>query len=269
MPPERRARRRTWATVTALAGLLLAPLAAAAQGLEAPPQQLTWPEVAASPHMHFAAIRRPDGVALLAWGGIGAGDADRLAGALDRAGPLLDVEFFSPGGLLDEGLHMGYLLRQRGLATHLAAGTICASACNFAFMGGVIRSIDPGARFEVHMFEAGNALARAVAANAQNPPQSIGDYNSRYPDAPLDPAQVQATLNRRGIPLSQLLLEQALGEDIKSIQQNAAQTAAKIGQFLLRMQLSLDFLTGFAAIPNDAPRALTPAELRRYNVVNG
>ena len=264
----RRTLLRTLAALLLLgAGAALAP--ARAQVLEAPPRSLTWAQVASTPHMHFAAIPHGQGRIVLAWGGIGQGDAARFAEALREAVPIDEVQFFSPGGLLDEGLQMGYAMRARGLAARVPRGARCASACNFAFMGGVIRTVDPGAKFEVHMFANGPALARQVAQDVRNPPADIAAFNSRFPDTQLDPAAVQRYLQQHQEPLGAFLRDQTVTEEIKLIQQYSAKTAAKIGQFLLRMQLSLDFLTEFANIPNDTPRALTPAELRRFNVVNG
>ncbi len=261
--PERRGPRRASALL-----LLLWPLGAAAQGLEAVPPDLTWGKVAATPHLHFAALPRGRAVSVLVWGGIGSGDAARFAAALNGAGAIDDVEVFSPGGVLDEGLNMGYEVRRRGLATRIPAGARCVSACNFAFMGGVVRSIDAGARFEVHMFATGDEVGREIRHDVDDPPRSIADFNNRFPDNQLDPAGVRDYLAQHGTALGTFLRDQAIGEDIKQIQQSAAEVSAKIGQFLLRMQLSLDFLTTFASIPNDFPRPLSAAELRRFNVVN-
>ena len=259
---------RAAALSVALLGAVAATDAARAQGLEAPPASLTWAQVATTPHLHFAAIPHGHGRIVLAWGGIGQGDAARFAEALRQAGPIDEVQFFSPGGLLDEGLQMGYTMRARGLAARVPRGARCASACNFAFMGGVIRSIDPGAQFEVHMFANGVALADEVARDVRSPPTDIAAFNNRFPDTQLDPAAVQAVLAQRRESLGAFLRERTISEEIKLIQQYSAKTAAKIAQFLLRMQLSLDFLTEFADIPNDTPRPLTPTELRRFNVVN-
>jgi hypothetical protein len=254
--------------VAACVAAWLIPLAAAAQGLEAPPPALTPAQVMQSPHMHFAAVPRGAARIILAWGGIGEGDARRFAAALNRAGPIYEVQFFSPGGLLDEGLKIGYTVRARALATRIPRGARCASACNFAFMGGVVRSIDEGARFEVHMFATGDEIAQEVRRDVQDPPRSIAAFNARYPDTRLNPDAVETYLVQHHVSLDTFLRDQAISEDIKLIQQTSAETAAKIGQFLLRMQLSLDFLTAFARIPNDTPRALTREELLRFNVVN-
>ena len=60
----------------------------------------------------------------------------------------------------------------------------------------------------------------------------------------------------------------ALVQDIKELQQGDAQIAAKIAEFLVKMELSLHFLTAFANTPNDAPHTMTPAELAEYNITN-
>jgi hypothetical protein len=70
----------------------------------------------------------------------------------------------SPGGVLTEGVELGRLIRQEGLNTAVGAPCsgrfcslrlqlgICASACTFAFLGGVKRSTSPGDVFAMHRF---------------------------------------------------------------------------------------------------------------------
>ena len=72
----------------------------------------------------------------------------------------------SPGGSLIGGLALGRAIRQAGLSTHLAEvrredgtttlvdGGVCASACAYAFLGGVNRSMTAGARYGLHQFYA-------------------------------------------------------------------------------------------------------------------
>lgn len=81
------------------------------------------------------------------------------------------IRFNSPGGNLSEGVALGEELRRRGFATEVGdhephpdyldapywdfsrrTPGICASACAFAFMGGVERRIYPGSRIGVHQF---------------------------------------------------------------------------------------------------------------------
>jgi ATP-dependent protease ClpP protease subunit len=75
---------------------------------------------------------------------------------------VVTVTLNSPGGHLDAGLAMGLIIRQRGFLTSImpneapagAAPTqACASSCNFIFMGGVRRTLPPGALFITHRFK--------------------------------------------------------------------------------------------------------------------
>ena len=45
-----------------------------------------------------------------------------------------------------------HILRSNGLPTRIPNGWTCFSACNFMFMGGVARTVEPEASFMVHMF---------------------------------------------------------------------------------------------------------------------
>lgn len=81
------------------------------------------------------------------------------------------IRLSSPGGNLIAGVLLGEELRRLGFATEVGSHEphpewpdmpywdftmrtpgICASACAFAFMGGVERRIDPGSRIGVHQF---------------------------------------------------------------------------------------------------------------------
>lgn len=95
------------------------------------------------------------------------------------------IRFNSPGGNLAEGIELGEELRRRGFATEVGdhephpdwpnmpywdftrrtPGT-CASACAYAFMGGVERRIDSGSRIGVHQFY---SAARAEADSDSQP----------------------------------------------------------------------------------------------------
>lgn len=81
------------------------------------------------------------------------------------------IRFNSPGGNLGEGIQLGEELRRLGFATEVGGHEphpdwpdmpywdftrrtpgSCASACAYAFMGGVERRIDEGSRIGVHQF---------------------------------------------------------------------------------------------------------------------
>lgn len=115
----------------------------------------------------------------LAQGQIDPGAADRLAELLrSRPDHPRTIAFDSPGGSLIVGLDMGRLIRAQGLNTlvaprHYAGNSTelvaddagCYSACAYAFMGGVSRTIAPGGQIGVHQF-AGLGAAD-TEANAQ------------------------------------------------------------------------------------------------------
>jgi hypothetical protein len=259
------------AAFLALAAILGAPRQPAAQPsmFEAIPGEFTWKVVASVENLHFVLFPNQKKNIVLAWGGIGAGDAVRFAAALTAAKPVDEVQLYSPGGSLYEGIKIGILIRNRGLSTRVPDGMRCVSACNFAFMGGVVRNVDPSGSFEVHMFSGG---PEQLFADADKPPTTIEQYNKRH-QIKLDPDAVQAFVDDKkkkdpNFTLEELLRSQALEADVKDLQEDSAQTAADIAQFLVTMRLSLDFLTAFASIPNDEPRPLTRKELKEFNVVN-
>ncbi|HTU56144.1 MAG TPA: hypothetical protein VMF62_19425 [Acetobacteraceae bacterium] len=254
--------------------------------------------------LNFSVVKTSQGKAFFAWGGIASGDTQNFAQALDQAGPVQEVILCSPGGDLDEGLNIGYLVREKKLATRLPSWTYCASACNFIFMGGVIRTVEPGAQFLVHMFaNEGGALEQIQEDEeadwtpfgyAQRFPEAIPNYDSDFNNGLntyLDShsKQIQSTYNQyrkdnnqpsltlqdfEALPAVKsaiqdaVLRQMALVQDIKELQQGDAQIAAKIAEFLVKMELSLHFLTAFANTPNDAPHTMTPAELAEYNITN-
>jgi hypothetical protein len=88
-------------------------------------------------------------------GRIDADAPDRLAKALDRVTGKVAIWLNSPGGNLFAGMQLGRVIRKHGASTHiidyrtLLPGE-CYSACSLAFLGGVFRFNDNGARYGVH-----------------------------------------------------------------------------------------------------------------------
>lgn len=65
--------------------------------------------------------------------------------------PRIDtIVFESLGGDLKAGILIGQYIRTQGLKTHVEEGKTCASSCVYAFVGGVQRSVAPGAQLGVH-----------------------------------------------------------------------------------------------------------------------
>jgi hypothetical protein len=145
----------------------------------------------------------------------------------------------SPGGNARIGNEAGRLIRENNMTTRIPSGWACFSACNFLFMGGVVRLIDTGGQFIVHMFtHTGDraAIRSEVARGEDNTIGLIGD-----------------------------------------IEQRSALLASEDNDFLIRMGLSRRLLTEVMYRTNavadannrETRRCLTPAQLREYNVVNG
>lgn len=138
------------------------------------------------PYVHLALKKLPNGrTTIYFWGEIKGGDATRFSRAMDEAPKAISelVILGSPGGSLEDGLEIGRIIHAHKLATHIPSGVVCASACNFVFLGGIIRTIDIGGKFMVHFFhsegdplilveDASAALARYLAENS--PPDSKG-----------------------------------------------------------------------------------------------
>ncbi len=203
------------------------------------------------PQLHFTKIAAGHRTILFAWGGIGSGDSERFREAIEEAKPIEEVWLFSGGGVLEEGLEIGRIVHRYGLTTRIRHGMQCISACNFIFMGGALRYVEPGAVFGVHMFA--NSASEQIMEDMDEVEQEVADYNKQHAGQPRDPGKDKL---------------EKLSEDIKDVQQDAARTAAEIARFLTEMQLSLRFLTEFANIPNENWRPLTRDELRDFNVVN-
>ena len=80
---------------------------------------------------------------------------ERLSRALDGRDGKIAVWLNSPGGNLFAGMQLGRIIRRHGASTHIIDSRTllpgeCYSACSLAFLGGVHRFIDNGARYGVH-----------------------------------------------------------------------------------------------------------------------
>lgn len=174
---------------------------------------------------------------LLAEGVIDDNLLPRLEAAL-RDESIEEIWLRSPGGNAQVGNRAGTLIRQTNLPTRIPAGWACFSACNFLFMGGRLRFVDPGGLFIVHMFTFTNNREAIRQAREGGDTSTVGL--------------------------------------ISDIEQQSAQLASEDNDFLIRMGLTRTLLTEIMysqrAVPagqnQSTRRCLTQEELRRYNVVN-
>jgi hypothetical protein len=88
-------------------------------------------------------------------GTIDYGAATRFAGEIAARGEYVKVVVLdSPGGSVDDALAMGRLIHERGLATKVASGSLCASSCPVVFASGAERIAGRDAAIGVHQIYA-------------------------------------------------------------------------------------------------------------------
>lgn len=104
------------------------------------------------PEMRFTLQTQGGARVLLAEGRIDGAIESRLADALEANKPIDEIWLRSPGGNAKAGNEAGRFIRSVGIPTRIPKGWACFSACNFVFMGGPVRMVDPGGLFVVHMF---------------------------------------------------------------------------------------------------------------------
>ena len=230
-----------------------------------------------SPRLHFVKIPgQGKGTTVLVWGGIQEGDSHKFRAAIEAAAPIHEVRFYSNGGLLSEAMKIGRFVRSKKLWTRVTAGASCESACNFMFLGGVHRTVEPGGQFGVHMFATDQA--DRLLADLDRPPTSTEEWNDRFPKHAYKSYEVRREIEQsNGLsPMSERDFfsqpdrrRKIVSERISDVQQHAAKTAASIALFLLEMQLSMGFLEQFSSQPDSQMAYLSQKELETYNIVNG
>ena len=175
---------------------------------------------------------------LVAEGIIDATLPDRLKRAIDADEQIAEIWMRSRGGDAHAGNEAGKVIRSfPGMVTRIPDGWTCFSACNFLFMGGDRRFVDPGGTFMVHMFT------------------HTGDRESIFLAAEEGTAETVRL--------------------IAEIEQASALLATEDNDFLIRMGVSRKLLTDImykqqAVRTDDNPTTrycLTQEEVRRYNVM--
>ena len=77
----------------------------------------------------------------------------RMRASLEADENIEEVWLRSRGGDARAGNETGKVIRSiPGMRTRIPAGWTCFSSCNFVFMGGRSRVVEPGGQFMVHMF---------------------------------------------------------------------------------------------------------------------
>lgn len=123
---------------------------------------------------------------LAAEGSIDPGAAVRFAAEIEARGEYVrTVSLNSPGGALDDAMAMARLVRDRGIATEVADGALCASSCPLLLAGGLTRAVGSKAAVGVHQFY----------ATAETPPAPA----QAMADAQMTTARISRHLSGMGI----------------------------------------------------------------------
>lgn len=201
------------------------------------PKSLNWSTYR---QMRFTAEEIGGRKVLRAEGAIDEGAAERLKAALAAERGVIDeIWIRSPGGNARVGNAAGRIIRESGIPTRIPNGWACFSACNFMFMGGAVRSVEPGGQFIVHMFT-----------------------------HTADRASIKSELAGGG--------DKAIGL-IATVEQDSALLASEDNDFLIKMGVSRKLLTDVMyrqkavaehGEDKSTRRCLTTDETFRYNVAN-
>ncbi|WP_126975262.1 COG3904 family protein [Frigidibacter oleivorans] len=127
-----------------------------------------------------------DGTAVTLLGQIAEGDADRFAAYLqerrDAGARATLLRLDSSGGSVADALEIGRATRAAGMATEVAEGAVCLSACPYILAGGVERRVAEGGRVGVHQHYFGeNSILPAFLAveDVQRGQAAVMDYLDR------------------------------------------------------------------------------------------
>jgi|FEC22Drversion2_1045045.scaffolds.fasta_scaffold00759_7 hypothetical protein len=121
---------------------------------------------------------------LMATGSIVAGTAEAFAAEIGKRGSYVKtVVLASPGGSVADALAMGRLIREKGYATEVEAGTYCASSCPLVLAAGTERRVGASAAVGVHQvfsWADDPAARRATMADGMAQAQRISAECQRY-----------------------------------------------------------------------------------------
>lgn len=194
--------------------------------------------------MQYRVLTPADGNrVLLAKGAFAASESDNLINALAGAGRIDELWLYSGGGNSAAGMEFGRTLRRRGIAVRIPSGAACFSACSMAFLGGPLRSIDPGGYYGVHMWSAWQDPAISQ--------QFIVDIFERIKNAP----DLNAATD-------------FVRKEIQGIEIRNADYARQRANYLVEMAVSLRLMHPNTNTASGSEYWVCSDEARSFNVVN-
>lgn len=125
-------------------------------------------------------------------GTIDPGAFDRFAAEVEARGEYIAaVALNSPGGSVNDAIAIGKLIREKGYATGVARGALCASSCPLVLASGATRTAEPEAAVGVHQI-----YARVAAGDLPTGAQAAGEAMS---DAQKTTAIITRHLSAMGV----------------------------------------------------------------------
>lgn len=152
------------------------------------------PNVTTSPQLleQPLAIALGTGGELRLTGSIDVGSAERFAAEIAARGEYVETVILdSPGGSVMDALAIGSLIHDRGLATKVAAGSLCASSCPIIFASGAERFASTEAAIGVHQI-----YAAALSGDPQDARRAAGTAMS---GAQTTTAEIISHLTKTGV----------------------------------------------------------------------
>jgi hypothetical protein len=120
------------------------------------------------------------------------GSFERFAAEIEARGEYVEtVVLDSPGGSVVDALAIGSLIHEKGLATKVAAGSLCASSCPIVFASGEDRIASTQAAIGVHQIYA--------AALAGDPQSALRVAGTAMSDAQSTTADIMSHLTQTGV----------------------------------------------------------------------
>lgn len=214
--------------------------------------------------MEFSIVDSPAGKVLMVAGEVFAGDAARLQGYLQSAPTVSEIWLDSPGGDAAEGPKIGRVIRQARLGTRVGAGYMCASSCTFAFLGGVVRRVEPGALYAVHTFFADqrpDSYLRGLNDGGRSTEQRLRVFREQVHEQERSNAMLAGELQLYG---QQMGVARAFMTNVVFAQKSLVfLTDTEIRQLQASGMADSEIAATLQTI-----RCMGAAEMRKYNVVN-
>jgi hypothetical protein len=158
------------------------------------PAQGPAPQITTSPDLldDPLQITLGTGGALNLTGTIDPGSAERFTQEIEARGEYVQtVHLDSPGGSVMDALAIGSLIHDKGLATKVAAGSLCASSCPIIFASGKTRIASAESAIGVHQIYA--------AALSGDPQSALRVAGTAMADAQATTADIIAHLTKTGV----------------------------------------------------------------------